>query len=154
RFDRDTVEKWGLKCAQFITYLECWLSGKVQRDPDSLHYTYDSAQVICQRTGLKSATLERIVMKLRTAKFIRVKPGKKNMRCYALCDQNNYYTSRPKQKHVFALREDAERHGEPAAILLYNLRYWAKQKAQRTLLFKGRYWRYDTLKELIWRHAG
>jgi len=154
RFDRDIVEQFGLKGARFITYLECWLSGKVTRDPDSLQYTHDSAKVICQRTGLKSITLERIVKKLREAKFIRVKPGKKNMRHYAFRDQKGYFESRAKKKHRFALREDADRHGEPVAMLLYNLRHWDEYDKERFRLFKGRYWRHDTLKNLVWQFTG
>jgi hypothetical protein len=154
RFDRDTVQRFDLKVARLITYLECWLSGKVKRDPGSLQYTYDSAQVIGQRTGLKSATLERIVKKLRAAKFIRVKHGKKNVRHYAFGDQKGYFESRAKEKHRFALREDADKHGEPVAILLYNLRHWTKYNKERIRLFKGRYWRYDWINNLADQFTG
>ena len=154
RFDRDIVERFGLKAARFITYLECWLSGKVKRGPDSIQYTYDPAWEICDLTGLKPATLERIVKQLRKDRFIRVKPGRKNTRWYALSDAKGYFKSRAKEKHVFALREDADKHGEPVAILLYNLRYWARYNKDRIRLFQGRYWRYDRLKELVWRYTG
>ncbi|HPY32016.1 MAG TPA: hypothetical protein PLT00_15800 [Verrucomicrobiota bacterium] len=154
RFDRDIVKRFGLKRARFVTYLECWLNGKVGRDPTVTHYTYDPAWLICEATGLKSATFERIVDELCQAKFIRVKHSRKNMRCYAFSDQKGYFDSRPKEKHVFALREDADTHGEPVAILLYNLRYWSRFNKERTRLFKGRYWRYDTLKELVRRYTG
>jgi hypothetical protein len=154
RFDRDIVEKFGLKAARFVTYLECWLHGKFVRGTGCLQYTYDPARVICQRTGLKPATLERIVKTLRKAEFIRVKHVKKNMRSYALPDAEGYYESREGEKRVFALRRDADAHGEPVAILLYNLRHWAGQNHERVRLFKGRYWRHDTLKDLVFQFTG
>ena len=155
RFDRDVVEIFGLKAARFVMYLECWLNGKVKRDSRHFQYTYDPAWLICQRTGLKTATLERIVKKLSTAKFIRLKPGDKNVRHYALADQNEYYSSREDQKHVFALRADADLHGEAVAILLFNLRHWNKQnKDERVRLFQGRFWRHDSVNNLVWQFSG
>ena len=155
RFDRDIVGQFGLKAARFVTYLECWLNGKVERDPADRKYTYDPAWRICDRTGLKSITLERIVAELSESKFIKVKHGRKNTRHYAFRDQKAYFESRETEKHVFALREDADQHGEPVAILLYNLRHWTKyNEEERIRLFNGRYWRHDTLKNLVWQFTG
>jgi len=155
RFDRDIVEQFGLKAARFVTHLECWLHGKVKREPDFIQYTYDPAWVICERTGLKPATLERVIKKLCTAKFIKIKHGRKSTRHYALRDQHAYFDSRAKEKHVFALRADADQHGEAVAILLFNLRHWIKQnKQERHRLFHGRYWRHDTVKSLVGEFTG
>ena len=154
RFDLDMVEEFGLKACRFICYLECWLRGKVNREPEQTAYTYDPATVICERTGLKPPTLERIVKKLRRRKFIRIKHGSKNVRHYAFANQQGYFTARTDMKHLIALREDADRHGEPVAILLANLRYWTKQNPERKRLFQGRYWRHDTLKQLVKLFSG
>lgn len=154
RFDLDTVQDYGLKAARFITYLECWLRGKVTRDPNTPQFTYDAAHIICGRTGLKPATFERIVKLLRKAQFIRVKPGRKNMRCYSFSDQTSYFKSRNECKHVYALRSDADLHGEPVSIILYNWRYWIKHNKERQRLFAGRFWRYESLKELTSLQAG
>ena len=154
RYDRDLVEKFGLKAARFVTYLECWLHGKVTRTPSITQYTYDPAWLICQRTGLKPATLERVVKSLLKAKFIKVKYGKKHMRHYALVDQNNFYDEREEEKRRYALKVDADQHGDPVAILLYNLRHWKEFDRERKRLFQGRYWRHDTVKNLVHQFAG
>ncbi len=154
RFDVDIVRKFGLKACRFVTYLECWLAGKVDRNPGSLQYTFDPAWLISKRTGLAPATLERIVNTLLDAKFIRVRHGRKNVRRYELVAARDYYQSRSSQRHVFALRADADVHREPVAILLSNLRYWQEQNKERSRLYEGRFWRYEYVVDLKFKFRG
>jgi hypothetical protein len=149
RFDHDITRKFGFKAARFVVYLECMLSGKVGREPGKCHYTYDPAWLVCKRTRLTPATFERVVGRLVEAKFVKVRRMGRNIRSYAFHDQVEYIKSRSAQKRLYARLEDVDQFGEPVAILLYNLRYWTKHNGQeRGRLFKGRYWRYDSIAEL------
>lgn len=76
RLDLDMVEMFGLKGARFVKYLECWLHGKFHRDPNRVQCTYDPRWVICQRAGLKPATLFRLTQKMKKADFLYVKRGR------------------------------------------------------------------------------
>ena len=151
RFDLDMVKRFDFKAARFILNLECWLRRKYRENPGTRQWGYDSATKICNHTGLSSATLERVVKKLRLAKFIQTEPtpGERNMRQFAFADQKEYYDGRKGQQRVYASLTDIKAYREPAAIVLFNLRHWAKpNKKARKRLFKGYYWRHEWLVHL------
>ena len=171
RYDEDIATDFGLKACRLVHYFECALHGKYTRGrrTDAEAWTYDSARDICQRVGLVPKTFERIVDQLEGAKLIKVKSGGlRNVRSYAFRDPSAYYKARPCKhaefaaddaenhdaepkdvRHVYALRSDVIRHGDAAAILLANFRYWQLQNGSAPeRLFQGRYWRYFIFNDL------
>jgi hypothetical protein len=154
RFDLDTVKAFGLKGAVFAKYLECWLHGKVTRRPEEQQWTYDARWLICQRTGLKSSTLFRITERMKKKGFLRIKRGRKQMLQYALKEQESYFKSRKNVRRVYCSRDEADKYGEPVAILLHNLRYWLSQDQEPWRLYAGRYWRYSGLTQLNFHLQG
>ncbi len=149
RLDYDLVNKYGFKAAAIAKYVECWVSASARRNPQMTAYTYDSLAVISKRLGMTATTVLRQVRQMRAVIVTQKLKNRKNLLQYGFKDQAGYFKSRKRVKHVWCLKADTEQHGFPAAILLHNMRYWARQNRERSRLHEGRFWRWIVLEDLV-----
>jgi hypothetical protein len=165
-FDPDIVKQYGFSAARFVKYLEVMLNGKMRRSRGAWQqYTYDSLQLISDRIGIPVITLRRVVGRLSAEPFKGFKDDKpllvlgrtkrKNMLQYGFSEQKEFFESRKMTRPIRCSMDVADRLGEPAAIVLYNLQYWQSQvRGDRTRLYEGRYWRYMSLQDVVRAYKG